>query len=93
MIDAKRPKFFLAENVKGITNLAKGKVFQMILKDFTELGYKVKHKILNAADYGVPQTRQRVIIIGVRNDINLNIYIRYQQTVKMVRMVFRSGLV
>ena len=50
MIDAKRPKFFLAENVKGITNLAKGKVFQMILKDFTELGYKVKHKILNAAD-------------------------------------------
>lgn len=70
MIDAKRPKFFLAENVKGITNLAKGKVFQMILKDFTELGYKVKHKILNAADYGVPQTRQRVIIIGVRNDIN-----------------------
>lgn len=58
MIDAKRPKFFLAENVKGITNLAKGKVFQMILKDFTELGYKVKHKILNAADYGVPQTRQ-----------------------------------
>jgi len=42
----------------------------MILKDFTELGYKVKHKILNAADYGVPQTRQRVIIIGVRNDIN-----------------------
>ncbi len=70
MIDAKRPKFFLAENVKGITNLAKGKVFQIILKDFTELGYKVKHKILNAADYGVPQTRQRVIIIGVRNDIN-----------------------
>ena len=70
MIDAKRPKFFLAENVKGITNLAKGKVFQMILKDFTELGYKVKHKILNAADYVVPQTRQRVIIIGVRNDIN-----------------------
>ena len=70
MIDAKRPKFFLAENVKGITNLAKGKVFQMILKDFTELGYKVKHKILNAVDYGVPQTRQRVIIIGVRNDIN-----------------------
>lgn len=70
IIDAKKPKFFLAENVKGLTNLAKGKVFEMILKDFENLGYVVKHKILNAADYGVPQTRQRVIIVGVRKDID-----------------------
>lgn len=70
IIKAKRPKFFLAENVKGLTNLAQGKVFQMILHDFSELGYKVKYKILNAADYGVPQTRERVIIVGVRNDID-----------------------
>lgn len=70
LIRAKRPKFFLAENVKGITSLAKGKVFEMILNDFSELGYKVKYKILNAADYGVPQTRIRVIIVGVRSDIN-----------------------
>lgn len=69
VIKAKKPKFFLAENVKGLTSLAKGKVFEMILDDFTELGYVVKYKVLNAADYGVPQTRQRVIIIGVRNDI------------------------
>ncbi len=72
IIDEKRPKFFLAENVKGITNLAKGKVFEMILNDFRDLGYKVKYKILNAADYGVPQTRLRVIIIGVREDINFD---------------------
>ena len=70
IIDAKKPKFFLAENVKGLTNLAKGKVFQMILQDFTDLGYKVVSKVLNAADYGVPQTRQRVIIVGVRNDLD-----------------------
>lgn len=70
VIDAKKPKFFLAENVKGITNLAKGTVFQMILNDFSALGYKVSYRVLNAADYGVPQTRQRVIIIGVRNDID-----------------------
>lgn len=69
VIKAKKPKFFLAENVKGITNLAKGKVFQMILNDFSEMGYVVKYRILNAADYGVPQTRQRVIIVGVRNDV------------------------
>ena len=69
IIKAKNPKFFLAENVKGLTNFAKGKIFKMILGDFESLGYKVKYKVLNAADYGVPQTRQRVIIIGVRNDI------------------------
>ena len=70
IIKAKSPKFFLAENVKGLVNLAQGKVFQMILRDFSELGYKVKHKILNAADYGVPQTRERVIIVGVRADVD-----------------------
>lgn len=70
VIKAKKPKFFLAENVKGLTNLAKGTVFQMILSDFSSLGYKVSHQVLNAADFGVPQTRQRVIIVGVRNDID-----------------------
>lgn len=69
VIREKNPKFFLAENVKGLTNLAKGQVFQMILSDFSSLGYHVSAKILNAADFGVPQTRQRVIIVGVRNDI------------------------
>lgn len=70
VIEDKRPKFFLAENVKGLTNLGKGEVFKMILSDFEHLGYKVLYRILNAADYGVPQTRLRVIIVGVRRDID-----------------------
>lgn len=70
VIEDKRPKFFLAENVKGLTNLGKGEVFKMILSDFEHLGYEVLYKILNAADYGVPQTRLRVIIVGVRRDID-----------------------
>ncbi|MCM1144615.1 MAG: DNA cytosine methyltransferase [Blautia sp.] len=70
VIKDKKPKFFVAENVKGITNLAKGKVFEMILKDFEKLDYNVKYKILNAADFGVAQTRMRVIIVGVRKDIH-----------------------
>ncbi len=69
IIQAKRPKFFLAENVKGIINLGKGEVFKMILSDFNAMGYHVQYKVLNAADYGVPQIRQRVIIVGVRDDI------------------------
>lgn len=70
VINAKRPKFFLAENVKGIKTLERGKVFQMILDDFSSMGYKVVSDTLNAADYGVPQKRLRVIIVGVRNDID-----------------------
>ena len=79
VIKAKKPKFFLAENVKGLISLGKGSIFNMILSDFSQLGYKVSYKILNAADYGVPQTRQRVIIVGVRNDVKFK-YIFPQPT-------------
>ncbi len=65
----KQPPYFLAENVKGILSLAKGAVFEMIVQDFEDVGYHVKHKVLNAADYGVPQSRLRVFIVGVRRGI------------------------
>ena len=70
IIREKSPPFFLAENVKGLLSLEKGRIFKIILKDFEDLGYKVKSRVLNAADYGVPQKRQRLIIVGVRNDID-----------------------
>lgn len=70
IIEEKKPKFFVAENVKGLLSFGKGKVFQMIINDFQGLGYKVSHRVLNAADFGVPQKRERVIIVGVRNDID-----------------------
>ncbi len=70
VISQKQPKFFLAENVKGLLSLAKGKVFEMILSDFIRPGYNVSYKVLNAADYGVPQIRQRIIIVGVRKNLN-----------------------
>ncbi len=66
VIDDKKPKFFVAENVKGILSMKKGKVFEMIKKDFKKLGYKVDAQLLNAAEYGVPQARERVVIIGNR---------------------------
>ena len=70
VIKEKQPKFFVAENVKGILSLGNGKIIEMIISDFENLGYTVQNRVLNAADYGVPQTRQRVIIVGVRKDLN-----------------------
>jgi len=69
----KQPPFFIAENVKGILSLGKGSVFQMILKDFSEIGYDVQYALLNAADYGVPQTRERVLIFGTKKNFSLKI--------------------
>lgn len=66
IIKDKQPKVFVAENVKGLLSMEKGKVIDMIVKDFETIGYKVNYKVLNSADYGVPQTRERVIIIGNR---------------------------
>ena len=71
ILETKQPIFFVAENVKGILSLNQGEIFKMILLDLTNAGYKVKHKVMNAADFGVPQKRERVIIIGVRQDINI----------------------
>jgi len=69
----KNPKVFVAENVKGLLSMEKGKIIEMIKKDFENLGYTVDYKVLNAADYGVPQARERVIIIGNRIGVE-NIY-------------------
>ena len=66
VIKDKKPKFFVAENVKGILSMGKGKVFEMIKKDFESIGYRVDARLLNAAEYGVPQARERVVIIGNR---------------------------
>lgn len=68
-IKAKQPKFFIAENVKGILSLGKGEIIKQIVSDFANAGYLVEVHLVNMADYGVPQTRQRVIIVGQRKDL------------------------
>ena len=63
------PKVFVAENVKGMMTLHKGTIFKRVITSFEEAGYKTFYSLLNAADYGVPQKRERVIIVGIRKDI------------------------
>lgn len=65
-----QPEFFIAENVKGMLTLGKGEVFFQIKQDFEAAGYKVYHQLVDARDYGVPQIRERVFLVGVREDID-----------------------
>lgn len=66
------PKFFLFENVKGIKTRDGGRIFEDIERTFKETGYSFKNITLNAADYGVPQIRERVFLFGTRLDVEFD---------------------
>lgn len=66
-----QPKVFVAENVKALLMKRHESSLQRVISDFSELGYDVSYHLYNAADYGVPQIRERVIIVGVRKDISV----------------------
>jgi modification methylase fnuDI len=68
----KKPKFFLAENVKGMMANRHAEAVKNIINEFETAGYNVFVHLLNAADYGVAQDRQRVFYIGFRKDLNIN---------------------
>lgn len=65
----RQPRCFIAENVKGILTANKHEAFPLIIKEFEESGYDVKYTILRAVEFGVPQKRERVIIVGFRKDL------------------------
>lgn len=66
-----KPKFFLMENVKGIITRDKGKIFEEIKETFAATGYDFNYIVLNAADYGVPQIRERVFFYGTRIGVKM----------------------
>ena len=71
LVEKLKPKAFLIENVPGVKNLYGGKVFREIEKRFTDLEYSVSSDILNSADYGVPQVRKRLFIIGIKKNVGV----------------------
>ena len=73
-VKTKMPKVFVAENVKGLLTANEGKAIEQIAKDFAQLGYKINFDLYNFADYGAPQIRERVLIVGVRYDIEFDFY-------------------
>ncbi|MCI9365853.1 MAG: DNA cytosine methyltransferase [Clostridia bacterium] len=68
IVDEISPSFFVMENVLGILSMEKGKVLENIIKAFNDIHYNVEYKILNAAEFGIPQQRERVIFIGTKTN-------------------------
>ncbi len=72
ILKEKRPKAFLLENVRNLVSHDKGRTFKIITSHLEALGYHVYAKILNALDYGVPQKRERIIIVGFLDNVIFN---------------------
>lgn len=70
-LEEKKPLAFVGENVKGMLTLGGGEIFEAIKNDMYERGYTIFYQLLNAKDFGIPQSRERVIIVGFRNDLNV----------------------
>ncbi len=70
ILKTKQPKFFLVENVSGLISSRHRDSFNSFLKLFEECGYNISWKLVNANDYDVPEDRERVIIVGLRKDLN-----------------------
>lgn len=83
IVEAKRPKVFLFENVKGLlsSKYTDGRsLVDVIASDLDEMGYRVTYKLLNASDYGVPQNRQRLIMVGVLKNLNVTFIFPEQES-------------
>lgn len=73
ILKEKKPKAFILENVKGITNHDSGKTLKTILDILDDLGYTYVNKVINAKDIGIPQNRERWYCVGIRKDLNIKL--------------------
>lgn len=71
IVKAKKPLMFVGENVKGLLSMGNGSIIEAIIAEFSDCGYDVFYKLLNAKDYAVPEDRERVIIVGFRKDMGI----------------------
>lgn len=71
LVRQNKPLAFIGENVKGLLTMGGGKIIDAIIADFADCGYDVFYKLINARNYGIPQDRERVIIVGFRKDLKI----------------------
>lgn len=101
IINEAQPKCFIFENVRGMVSHDKGRTWQIIKQTFKELKYRIyihhnergqEDPILDAVDYGIPQLRRRLFVVGIRNDINLQQDFRFPEKVKLGNMTVNDYL-
>ncbi len=78
-----RPKVFIYENVRALLSNDEGRTWETIQQVFTSLDYTWDYKILNAKDYGIPQNRERVFVVGFRNDLKLSKKFEFPEPVEL----------
>lgn len=88
-----KPKVFIYENVPGMLSHNKGKTWEIIEKYFKELNYKIYAQILNSMDYGVPQNRRRVFVVGFRDEINSFSFPEYNHSNKTVKDYLEDNVI
>ena len=86
-----RPEWFIAENVSGIRSAGSGD-FQVILNDMKESGYKLNVNLYKSEQYGIPQTRHRVIIVGIRDDLDVEYHVPDPSQYKDCDITARTAL-
>lgn len=83
LIDEIRPKVFIYENVRAVTSHDGEKTWKKMQQVFSELDYSFSWKVLNARDYGVPQNRERLFVVGFRNDLDLDVEFSFPQAIEL----------
>ncbi len=83
LIDEIKPKVFIYENVRAVTSHDKGKTWKKMQEVFKELGYSFSWKVLNARDYGIPQNRERLFVVGFRDDLDLDHEFEFPQAIEL----------
>jgi DNA (cytosine-5)-methyltransferase 1 len=89
ILKVKKPSFFILENVKGLLSANNKMTFPLILKEFEGAGYHIKYKVLNSWDFGVPQKRERVFIIGFRDKLDFELFSFPQNIINSERKVLK----
>lgn len=83
LIDEIKPKVFIYENVRAVISHDKGKTWEKMQQVFNELDYDFSWDILNAKDYGIPQNRERLFVVGFRRDLKLNIKFKFPEKIEL----------
>nr|WP_094672720.1 DNA (cytosine-5-)-methyltransferase [Hydrocoleum sp. CS-953] len=72
VVEKNQPEAFIFENVRGLISPTNQRSFELIIQKFENIGYRVYYKLLNSADFGLPQNRERVFIVGIRKDLDID---------------------